>query len=138
MNSVKVTMFRGLPKLNDKLQELYTKFYDGEVILTIEKAPLSRTLAQNKYYRAVIVPYFFKMWKIKIDGINENIAHEMIKRNFLSFEITNAEDKVITLYKSTKTLNTKEMSELIDACRGYYRYNMGEEIPLPMYMLENN
>ena len=137
MNSVKVEMFRGLPKMNDKLRDLYNKFYDGDILLTIDKYPLKRSLAQNRYYHSVIKVYFFKLWRGVLDGITQDMTHEMLKRNFLPFEVVAPSGKVIVLYRSTKSLSVKEMSEFIEACRGYYLAETGEEIPKPLYMLEN-
>ena len=138
MNSTKTTISNRLPIITEKLQELFDSFDNGqEVLITIDKAPLTRSLAQNKYYHAVIKVYFHKLWGAVLEGgLTKDMVHEMLKRNFLPFEITTPSGKIVTLYRSTKSLSTKEMGEFIDACRGYYLAETGEEIPLPQYMKE--
>ena len=139
MNSTKTKIKNRLPVITDKLQELFDSFEDGQdILITIDKTPLSRSLAQNKYYHAVIKVYFFKLWRSVIEGITKEMTHEMIKRNFLPFEVETPKGEIVVLYRSTKSLSTKEMGEFIDACRGYYLGETGEDIPLPLYMQEEN
>lgn len=134
---IKTRVMRGVIEYNDTLRTELYKLGNAEVCIDVYKLPLKRSKAQNRYYHSIIKKAFRTLWNEVIGGVTTDMAHEMLKRNFLPLEVISPHTgEVIMLYRSTTTLSTKEFSEFIEACRGYYLHETGEEIPLPNWYRE--
>lgn len=131
----------GFIRSSNYLREL-AKFEGQEVIIEIDKAPLKRSLAQNRYYRKVVIGAFHKIWREvvaykdpktgeDVKGLTPEMTHEMLKANFLPIEIKTKSGKFIKMSRSTTDLSTSEMMDFIDACRNYYHQETGEYIDPP-------
>ncbi len=132
----------GFIRSSGYLKEL-AKFEGYEVIIEIDKAPLKRSLAQNRYYRKMVVGAFHKLWKEvvayvdpktgeDVKGLTREMVHEMLRINFLSLDIRAPKTgKIIRSTRSTTDLSTSEMMNYIDSCRNYYHQETGEYIDPP-------
>jgi hypothetical protein len=121
----------------------HLQIFEGkEVVIQIDKAPLKRSLAQNRYYRKVVVGAFHKLWKEvvayedpktgeDVKGLTTEMTHEMLKVNFLPITIVSPSGQRIKSSRSTTDLSTSEMMDFIDACRNYYNQQTGEYIEPP-------
>ena len=135
MKAIRTRIQRGAVIMTDKLRELIQANEGQEVLIEINKLPLKRSLAQNKYYWSVVVPYFRRLWNDAIGGITKEMSHDMLRANFLPLEITSPKTgEVVRISKSTTELSTKEFGEYIEACRHYYLMETGEEIPEPSFL----
>lgn len=131
---------------SSSFKELMKRFEGQEIIVEIDKAPLKRSLAQNRYYQKVVVLAFHKLWKEvvvykcpktgdDIKGLTPEMAHEMLRINFLSMDIISPKTgEVIKTSRSTTSLNTTEMMDYINACRNYYHTETGEYIDPPEFI----
>lgn len=125
--------------------EMVSKFEDCEVEIIIDRSPLKRSLAQNRYYRKVVVGAFHKLWKEvvvykcpktgeDVKGLTKEMVHEMLRANFLPIEIKSPRSgKTIKASRSTTDLSTAEMMDFIDSCRNYYNQETGEYIDPPEF-----
>ncbi len=123
--------------------ELLNRFNGQDVVIEIDKAPLKRSLAQNRYYQKVVVTMFHKLWKEvvvykcpktgeDVKGLTKDMTHEMLRMNFLSIEVISPKSgEVIKTSRSTTSLSTSEMMDYINACRNYYHTETGEYIDPP-------
>jgi hypothetical protein len=98
---------------------------DVEVIL--RKLRRKRSLKQNAYYWAVIVPMFQEA--VPFDTPDE--AHQALKMQFL----TDRTKRMPTI-RSTTSLDTAEESTYIESCRNLYRSMFDAEIPDPLRAAE--
>lgn len=87
----------------------------------------SSTSKQRKFYRAAVVAPFFDY----LTGIDHRItrpeqAHEILKREFMTFEIIdNRGNFVAVAVRSTSNLTVSEMEEYIGQCRRWMWENFG-------------
>ena len=124
--------------MTDKLRELIQAHEGQEVLIEINKLPLKRSLAQNKYSWSCVVAAFRSLWNDALGCITKEASHDMLRANFLPLEITSPKTgEVVRISKSTTELSTKEFGEYIDACRHYYLMETGEEIPEPSFFKKN-
>lgn len=134
MNIIKTRIHKGMVLMTDKLKELIQAHEGREVLVEINKLPLKRSLAQNKYFHGVVVPYYQKMFSIEHYVTDEQTKIEL-KQMFLPIEIFDfSTKKIIKSHRDTSDLNTKEFTQFIESCRAFYEYEMGEEIPAPSFL----
>ena len=134
MKAIKTRIQRGAVIMTDKLRELIQSHEGQEVLIEINKLPLKRSLAQNKYFHGMIIPYYQKMFSIERYVTDEQTKIEL-KQMFLPIEIFDfTTKKIIKSHRDTSDLNTKEFAQFIESCRAFYEYEMGEEIPLPNFL----
>lgn len=120
--------------MTDKLRELIQANEGQEVLIQINKLPLKRSLAQNKYFHGVVIPYLNRMFSIEQYETEEQTKIKL-KEKFLPIEIFDFTTKKITKsHRDTSDLNTKEFTQFIESCRDFYQYEMGEEIPAPSFL----
>jgi hypothetical protein len=135
MKATSTSIHRGAIVMTDKLRELIQVHEGQEVLVEINKLPLKRSLAQNKYYWSVVVPTFRTLWNEVLGGITKEMAHDMLRANFLPLEIPSPKTgEVVRISKSTTELSTKEFGEYIQACRHYYLMETGEELAEPSFL----
>jgi len=107
---------------------------DGYYFVSI-KSKKARSLQQNKYYWAVMVPLVkIGLAHIGYDEIRTNEdAHNVIKGLFLKKEIVNKISGEVMPggYKSTTELNTLEFNELIESVQKWAVEYLGIDIPNP-------
>lgn len=111
----------------------------GRYFLTLEKIYRKRSLNQNAYYWAVVIPLvrdglFDVGYKMSLEQ-----THEYLKREFLSTEIVNentGEIKEITL--STAELKTIEFNEYFETIIQWAAEYLSIKIPYPNEFDENN
>lgn len=83
--------------------------------ITIEKAKAKRSLSQNAYYHAAVVPIVQQGLKDLGIKFSKEQTHEMLKLRFLKEEIPiNEHGEFITRIKSTTDLNKLEFSDYIE------------------------
>ena len=135
MKAIRTRIQRGAVIMTDKLRELIQAHEGQEVLIEINKLPLKRSLAQNKYYWSVVVPTFRTLWNEVLGGITKEMTHDMLRANFLPLDIPSPKTgEVVRISKSTTELSTKEFGEYIEACGYYYLMETGEEIAKPNFL----
>ena len=135
MKATSTSIHRGAIVMTDKLRELIQVHEGQEVLVEINKLPLKRSLAQNKYYWSVVVPTFRTLWNEVLGGITKEMTHDMLRANFLPLDIPSPKTgEVVRISKSTTELSTKEFGEYIEACGYYYLMETGEEIAKPNFL----
>ena len=88
----------------------------------------ARSLSQNDWYWAAIVPELADEWGYEVDDKSEiEKAHESLKFQFLRVTDENGRERV----RSTTELSTKEFSEYCERCRRYAAIEYGRNIPDP-------
>jgi len=135
VKAIRTRIQRGAVIMTDKLRELIQAHEGQEVLIEINKLPLKRSLAQNKYYWSVVVPTFRTLWNEVLGGITKEMTHDMLRANFLPLDIPSPKTgEVVRISKSTTELSTKEFGEYIEACGYYYLMETGEEIAKPNFL----
>jgi hypothetical protein len=113
----------------------------GEEILieaTFEELKVFKTLPQMGYYRAEIqkkcaIGLTENGW----NGVDEDIAHEFLKRRFFAKNMVNPETgEVFEDAKSLADASKEEMSEFIDNCIVFIETELGTYIQSPEEWLE--
>ncbi|WP_333664731.1 hypothetical protein [Desulfobacter postgatei] len=90
-------------------------------INAIPKKKETRSDKQNRYYWGVVL-------KIIGDdlGYSTDEIHQLMQREFLKYE-----NKENVFFRSTTTLNTKEMETYLENIRRFAILNLGIYVPLP-------
>ena len=112
------------------------KQWEGKrVELTIQKAKKSRSLQQNAFYYAVVLPVALKGF---IDagnlGITKDDVHEFMKSRFLKEGkeiIIPKSGQTFTVSKTTTTLSTTEFMDYIEQIAQFCSEWLGVVIPEP-------
>ncbi len=111
----------------------------GRYLLHLEKIYRKRSLNQNAYYWAVVVPIvrdglFDVGYKLSLEQ-----SHEYLKEEFLKQEIINNNTgEIKTINRSTTELKTVEFMEFIDSVIQWAVEYLSVKIPLPNEFDENN
>lgn len=110
--------------------------YEGRrVVIEIEPERVQRSLRQNAYYRACVVPVIAhllteEMRKVEgceeAEAVSNEEAHEALKKRFLGREVIAGLDVV----RSTTRLSTGGMTDYIERCR-MFAAEAGYFIPQP-------
>lgn len=113
------------------LTVLLQSLKDGRYLLEITK-PDKRSLQQNKYLHAVLIPEFRKA--LNSVGYGEVKTDEqaklIMKSMFLTRETTNGE-KPVHFVQDTHTLTKEELGILIEEVIQFAAENMNYQIPYP-------
>lgn len=116
-----------------ELRKFFNEMKDGRHLLT-SKDFRKRSLQQNAYYWAVVVPMVRRgLFDAGFDeAINDEIAHEVIKRVHLKKEIVSKQTgDMIEIPGSTTKLSIPEFNDFLEkVCRWAAEY-LGVVIPSP-------
>ena len=91
--------------------------------VTLKPRKLTRTLNQNRYYWAAVVSVFAQWLRDEWgdNTITSEQAHELLKKRILGSRVivdkTTGEE--LELPATTRTLDTKEFGEYVDACAAW-------------------
>lgn len=96
-----------------------------EIICTLSKRRRKRTIPQNDWYWAAIVPAFAEHWGY--EKREHEKAHESLKFEFLRVRDQNGRERV----RSTTELTTKEFSDYCEECRRFAATEYDMYIPDP-------
>jgi NinB protein len=111
------------------------RFFEGrEVSITITERKKKRSLSQNAYIHAILIPLFREaLNNVGFDEIRtDEQCKDLMKALFLQTEYTNKETgEVIKSFKNTSELSTFEMTEFTENAIKYALDNMNFRIPLP-------
>jgi hypothetical protein len=103
------------------------KHLKGRHAISIKKQRNNRSLAFNRYYWAVVVPYI----AVEI-GYNKEEMHDVLRRMFLSYEKKNDITQSVDVFLlSTAKLNDVEFNEYIEKIRMFALEQLSIYIPLP-------
>jgi hypothetical protein len=103
------------------------KHLKGRHAVGIKKQRNNRSLAFNRYYWAVVVPYI----AVEI-GYNKEEMHDVLRRMFLSYEKKNDITQSVDVFLlSTAKLNDMEFNEYIEKIRMFALEQLSIYIPLP-------
>lgn len=122
-----------IQNLND-FKNAFRNLKDGKYLITI-KSIRKRSLQQNAYYWAVVVPLVRKgLFENGFDEVvKDEDAHEVLKAVFLKKDIVSKDtgEIITTIGRSTTELEVSEMSDFIErVCRWSAEY-LGVVIPSP-------
>lgn len=108
---------------------------DKAYIIEIKVAKEKRSLNQNDYYWAVVIPTFMK-WT----GYSKEESHQYLKAEFLGYSKEVIFRKEIPhqkqFTKSTTELNTKEMEDYLESCRHFIYMEFNDTVPKPNELTE--
>lgn len=92
-----------------EFRAVIAKFEGSAIALRIHKFRNKRTLSQNAYYWAVIIPLLGESC-----GYDDEEMHDALKHRFLRDREN--EKAGLVLVKSSAELNTKAFGEYVDSC----------------------
>lgn len=116
------------------------KTLDGKrVVLTIERAKKTRSLSQNSYYWAVVVPMVREGLVDRGYRISLEAAHEYLKSEFLKVELVNEETgEILPSTGSTKEATTTDFMAYIEDIQRWAAEYLVIYIPSPNEQIEMN
>ena len=117
----------------DALRGLLRDLKDGKHLITI-KDYRKRSLQQNDYYWAVVVPLVRKgLFDAGFDEVTDNeIAHEVVKKFFLKTPILSKQTgEIIDIGGSSTKLTVPEFSEFLERVVKWASEYLGIYIPSP-------
>lgn len=124
----------GKPKISrrSELDEVLQSFEGKDFTLTIEKKKKSRSLSQNGYYHAVVVP-LIRQGLIDIGTkLTREETHEILKMKFLKKEIVNeSTGEILTYTGSTAELTTVQFMDFISEVQQWSSEFLNVVIPDP-------
>lgn len=130
-----------LPKRMRK--ELVSLFSGHGIQVIVKRKRKRRSLNQNDYYWAVIVPYilrgFIELGNNLQEGNPEHLKliHEFLKARFLQGEELHDANGMLHIMPPTTTiLTTTEAEEYYDQCRQFAAEYLNTVIPLPNEQVE--
>ena len=116
-----------------KVRQFFEAHESGTYLLT-SKPKNIRTLSQNKFYWAVMVPMVFDgLRDMGYDEIkNDNQAHEILKARFLKKTVGNPETSMtLETIRSTTELTKLEFCEYIEEIQKFGAEFLNIQIPNP-------
>lgn len=123
--------------------ELVSLFAGHKIHVIVKRNRKRRSLHQNDYYWAVIVPYilrgFIEFGNQLQEGNQEHLKliHEFLKGRFLyGEELYDANGEVHSMPPTTTILTTTEAEEYYDQCRQFAAEYLNVVIPLPNEQVE--
>ena len=118
----------------DQVRTAFETLKDGTHFVNIEKLPLGRSLAQNRYFHGIIVKYYQNLWRDVKGNFHEVIVKGMLKKMFLTKEVVcQVTGEVEEVVIDTRDLSVNSFDLFIQECRLYYLHETGESIPEPRY-----
>lgn len=110
-------------------QKLFSilKTLKGGYAIQIKKHRENRSLAFNRYYWSVVIPYI----ALEI-GYTKQEMHDVLRRMFLSYEKKNEITKSVDVFLiSTTTLDNLEFNEYVEKIRIFAMEQLNIYVPLP-------
>ncbi|MEJ6734042.1 MAG: hypothetical protein QNK89_02460 [Lacinutrix sp.] len=134
MKSVTITNKVKNGRLNENQSVVKAlKNFEGKIIeIVIRLKKKNRSISQNSYYWAVIIPVTIQAiadeWGEHWD---REKAHDFYKMHFLQYEIVTNDNKIIKAPKSTTENNTHDQEVFHKQCRDFIKEYFNVDIPLP-------
>lgn len=118
---------------NELKTDLFNLFRKMDVIITIEKKSKKRSVLQNAYYWAVVVPMVKSgLTDNGYSGVTIEKVHSILKSNFNIREIVNEDTGEIKKYiGSTTEMTTTEMMEYFSEIQQWASEELHIYIPDP-------
>jgi hypothetical protein len=137
MESVEVQMQNGRPVMTNQLQSLYEKHWNDKIVLSVEKLPLKRSDAANRFYWKTIV----REWYLRLKDVDPTLTEKKMHRDlcleYSPVEQLNEETGECEIVgASTSKMNQKEFSQHCKACIEALKILTGEEIMVPEFYEE--
>jgi hypothetical protein len=107
---------------------------EGWAWLMIEPAKRARSLSQNAWYWACVIPALrdaLNSYGVSQHPLNSDEAHDWAKLAFLPPVTVNAGGITRHLPAPSKTLTTEQFGELCEKCRALVLKMTGEDVPDP-------
>ena len=116
-------------KVIDNYIHEYCKI-EGDVIIEVQKLPLSRTLKQNKYYWGVVVKNVSECLNEAGYSVNDYDTHEIIKAKFNKKVVENKKGLIdIETVCSTTDLSKEEFTKFIQRIQDWLIDNFNCILP---------
>lgn len=119
-------------------REELKKFAGQDIKITVQKNRKSRSVNQNAYYWAVIIPVLrWAVWEKWREFWSAEKAHEFLKVNLLYTELVNEETgEILRKPLSTTANDTFEQEEYHERARNLIFEYFEEIVPLPNEKIE--
>ena len=99
----------------------------GGYAIQVKKHRENRSLAFNRYYWSVVIPYIAME-----TGYTKEEMHDVLRRMFLSYEKKNEITKLVDVFLiSTAKLDNVEFNEYIEKIRAFALEQLNIYVPLP-------
>jgi hypothetical protein len=123
---------KGRMKLDDPpaLARHIATLTNRPIELTVKQKRSQRSTRQNAYWWGVVIPLLSEHL-----GYDKNEMHEALKYKFLRLDAEPDANGLVRM-RGTSTLNTKEMTDLIEEVITWAGAEFGVVIPLPNEVLE--
>lgn len=123
-----VVKIRNRKIFDEQVKQLEGKQFEG----VIEKKRVKRSLPQNAYYWAVVVPLIEERFKqLGHNEITKQLTHEFLKGKFLYHEIITEHSEVIHLPKGTSETTKSEFMDYIAKVQQWAAETLDLIIPEP-------
>ena len=114
-----------------QLEAELSRWKDGELLITIERAHATRSLAANAYYWAVIVHILSEH-----TGYSPDDMHAILKAKFLPKKLAVMDGNGVIVDElviggTTTTLNKIQFGDYLEAIRVWAATELGMEFPSP-------
>lgn len=115
-------------KDREKFKELVRKYYEESTTVEISKKRAKRSIAQNRYLH-LILGWFALEYGCTIDEVKVEFFKKTCNREI--FERENTKRPGTYVLRSTRDLNTLEMTTAIERFRNYSAGTAGIYLPSP-------
>lgn len=132
--SINTSVVNGTLKQNrNRIKDAIEAFEGKDIVITLKRRSRQRSLNQNAYYHAVLIPLTYEGIKNTWGDVYTNQqVHEFLKNRFLCTERYNEQTgEVIRLPKSTTENTTTEMEEYHSNIREFLLDWFGCKAPMP-------
>lgn len=99
-------------------------------IVEVKKKHRPRSIAQNSYLH-VCLSYFASEFGYNLEEVKYNIFKKIVNQDIFSKQRVNKRGLVVTYWRSTADLDTKELTDAIERFRNYSAMVAGLYIPEP-------
>lgn len=114
----------------EKAEEYFNKLLSERAIVEVKKKRPNRSLNQNSYLH-VILSYFGVEYGCSMDEVKLDFFKRLCNKTLFERTITNKQGKEIKILRSSKDLDTAEMTTAIERFRNWSSAVAGIYLPSP-------
>lgn len=111
-----------------KLREYVEYLLKRQVIVEVKERKKQRTLSQNSYLH-VLLSYFASETGYDLESVKYDLFKRRVNRDIFARERSNKNGQTITYMRSTRDLDTGEMTTAIDRFRNWSSSEAGIYLP---------
>lgn len=119
-------------KVSEEIREFLESMEGKEIDINIKKAKSKRSLSQNAYYWAGVIPIVRQGFKDLGYLLSDEETHDVLKEKFIQPKMIMKDDEFVGNFRRTTTAMTKtEFSEYIEQIQQFGAEILGVQIPDP-------